>query len=326
MKFVVVGAGAIGAYVGAAVARGGADVTLVARGAHLDAMSAKGVRVVSPLGDFIAHPEVSDDLNAVSGADVVFVALKAYSLPQLAPRLSEVLDPGAAVIWAQNGIPWWYFQNHEGRLAGSVIEAVDPGGVITNAIEPKHNLGCVLYCATEIIEPGVIRHVEGTRFAMGEPDGSRSERCQAISSLFSAGGLKAPIDARLRDQIWLKLIGNVAFNPITALTGASLGELAELPEMLELLEGIFAECSSVATALGIKFPIPLSRRLRAGLAVGDHRTSMLQDRDSRKPFELGCLTGAVIELASKVEVDVPRVRVVHACALLLDTLNRRQLA
>jgi 2-dehydropantoate 2-reductase len=209
-------------------------------------------------------------------------------------------------------------------LAGSVIEAVDPGGVISNAIESKHNLGCVLYCATEIIEPGVIRHIEGTRVAIGEPDGSRSERCQAISSLFSAGGLKAPIDRRLRDQIWLKLVGNVAFNPITALTGATLGDLAELPEMLELLEGVFAECSSVATALGITFPVPLSRRLQAGLAVGDHRTSMLQDRDAHKPFELGCLTGAVIELATKVEVDVPRVRALHACALLLDTLNRRQ--
>jgi 2-dehydropantoate 2-reductase len=324
MKLAVVGAGAVGAYVGAAIARGGADVTLIARGAHLDAMRANGVRVLSPLGDFVAHPAVSDELGAVSGADVVFVALKAYSLAELAPRLSEVLDPAAAVIWAQNGIPWWYFQSYEGPLAGSVIEAVDPGGAITNAIEPKHNVGCVLYCATEIIEPGVIRHIEGTRLAIGEPDGSRSERCQAISTLFSAGGLKVLIDRRLRDQIWLKLVGNVAFNPITALTGATLGELGQLPEMVELLEGIFVECSSVATALGITFPIPLSRRLQAGLAVGDHRTSMLQDKDARKPFELGCLTGAVIELAAKVDVDVPGVRAVHACALLLDTINRRQ--
>jgi 2-dehydropantoate 2-reductase len=324
MKFAVLGAGAIGAYVGAAIARGGTDVTLIARGPHLDAMRANGVRVLSPLGDFIAHPAVSDEVGAVAGADVVFVALKAYSLAELAPQLGEVLDPGAAVIWAQNGVPWWYFQNHEGPLAGSVIEAVDPGGVISNAIEPKHNVGCVLYCATEIIEPGVIRHIEGTRLAIGEPDGGRSQRCQAISSLFSAGGLKAPIDRRLRDQIWLKLVGNVAFNPITALTGATLGQLAQLPEVVELLEGIFAECGSVAAALDITFPIPLSRRLQAGLAVGDHRTSMLQDRDAHKPFELGCLTGAVIELAAKVEVDVPRVRAVHACALLLDTINRGQ--
>ncbi|HEY7144970.1 MAG TPA: 2-dehydropantoate 2-reductase, partial [Streptosporangiaceae bacterium] len=205
MRFAVVGAGAIGGYVGAALARGGADVTLIARGPHLAAMRAGGVRVRSPRGDFTAHPEATDDLAAVAGADVVFVALKAYSLPQIAPRLGELLAPGAAAIWAQNGIPWWYFQDRPGPPGGGTLESVDPGGVIASSIRPGHNVGCVVYCSTEITEPGVIAHIEGTRFSIGEPDGSLSERCQQISAAFADGGLKAPVDPKLRDQIWLKL-------------------------------------------------------------------------------------------------------------------------
>jgi len=264
MRFAVLGAGAIGAYVGAALARGDADVTLVARGAHLQAMERAGVRVLSPRGDFTARPRVTGDIAAVSDADVVFVGLKAYSLPEIAPRLGGLLAPGSAVIWAQNGIPWWYFQSAPDAAAAAgvtVLQSVDPGGVITTSIEPRHNVGCVVYCSTEIIEPGVIRHVEGTRFAIGEPDGSESQRCRQISAAFAAGGLRAPVDARLRDQIWLKLVGNVAFNPITALTGATLGELGSTAEMRDLLRAIFAECAAVAARLGISFPVSLDRRL-----------------------------------------------------------------
>ena len=303
----MLGAGAIGAYVGAALARGGADVTLIARGAHGAAMATRGVRVLSPRGDFAAHPPVTDDLAAVAGADVVFVALKAYSLPEIAPRLGELLAPGAAAIWAQNGIPWWYFQSLpdpagaglEGSAgpAGTGLQSVDPGGVIARSIRPEHNVGCVVFCSTEIIEPGVIRHIEGTRFSIGEPDGSVSDRCVQISAAFKAGGLKAPVDSRLRDQIWLKLIGNVAFNPVTALTRATLGELGTTPEMMDLLRAVFGECALVADRLGIRFPVSLDRRLEAGIAVGDHRTSMLQDLEAGKRLELGCMTGAVVELA-----------------------------
>ena len=331
MRFAVVGAGAIGAYVGAALARGGADVTLVARGAHLAAMAEHGVRVLSPRGDFTAHPATTDRLDAVAGADVVFVALKAYSLPEIAPELGRLLAPGAAAVWAQNGIPWWYFQSAgplpggpgaggDGAPAG--LESVDPGGVIARSVAPEHNVGCVVYCSTEIIEPGVIRHIEGTRFSIGEPDGSVSERCTRISEAFAAGGLKAPVDQRLRDQIWLKLIGNVAFNPITALTGATLGELGTEPRMVELLRAVFAECAQVAERLGVTFPVSLERRLAAGLAVGDHRTSMLQDLQAGKRLELDCMTGAVTELAGRLGIEVPHVRTVHACAVLLDRLNR----
>lgn len=321
MRFAVVGAGAIGAYVGAALARGGADITLIARGPHLAAMRSRGVRVISPRGDFTAHPQATDDLAAVAGADVVFVALKAYSLTEIAPALGRLLAPAAAVIWAQNGIPWWYFQGLDG-LGRSGLESVDPGGVIARSIRPEHTVGCVVFCSTEIAEPGVIRHIEGTRFTIGEPDGSRSTRCTAISAEFAVGGLRAPVERALRDQIWLKLVGNVAFNPITALTGATLGELGASSEMVELLRAVFGECAQVAGRLGISFPVSLDRRLEAGLAVGDHRTSMLQDLRAGRRLELDCMTGAVIELADRLGVDVPHVRTVHACAALLDRLNR----
>jgi 2-dehydropantoate 2-reductase len=323
VRFAVRGAGAIGGYVGAALARGGADVTLIARGAHLEAMASRGVRVLSPRGDFTAHPAATDDLAAVGEADVVFIALKAYSITGLAPRLGELLAPGAAAIWAQNGIPWWYSQVLPGALRGTSLESVDPGGIIAASVGAQHNVGCVLYVATEIVEPGVIRHSEGTRFTLGEPDGSPSPRCEEISAAFTAGGLKAPVATgpALASQIWLKLVGNVAFNPITALTGATLRELGGLPEMRDLLMAIFAECAAVAGRLGIEFPVTLERRLEAGLAVGDHKTSMLQDAEAGKHLELDCMTGAVAELAAKLGVDVPHVRTIHACAKLLDYLG-----
>jgi 2-dehydropantoate 2-reductase len=322
VKVAVLGAGAIGGYVGAALARGGADVTLIARGAHLQAMQEHGVRVLSPRGDFEARPAATGDLAAIAGADVVFVALKAYSLTEMAPRIGPLLAPGAAVVWAQNGIPWWYFQSLDGPLAGASLQSVDPGGVIAGAIGPEHNIGCVVYCSTEIVAPGVIRHTEGTRFSLGEPDGSVTERCQRISAAFAAGGLKAPVDPRLRDQIWLKLVGNVAFNPITALTGATLGELGTLPEMTGVLRAIFAECAAVAGRLGVTFPVSLDRRLAAGIAIGDHKTSTLQDREAGKQLEIDCMTGAVAELAGLLGVEVPHVATVHACAKLLGQLAR----
>lgn len=323
MRFAVLGAGAIGAYVGAALSRGGADVTLIARGAHLEAMRSAGVRVLSPRGDFSAHPHATDDLAAVADADVVFVALKAYSLTDIAPRLGSLLAPGAAAVWAQNGIPWWYLQSLPDPPPGGGLESVDPGGVIARSIRPEHNVGCVVYCSTEIVEPGVIRHIEGTRFTIGEPDGSRTERCKAISAAFAAGGLKAPVEAQLRDQIWLKLVGNAAFNPVTALTRATLGELGTVPEVRDLLQAIFAECAMVADRLGIRFPVSLDRRLEAGIAVGDHKTSMLQDLEAGKRLEVDCMTGAVAELAERLGIDVPHLRAIHACAKLLDHLGIR---
>jgi 2-dehydropantoate 2-reductase len=322
VKLAVVGAGAIGAYVGAALARGGADVTLIARGEHLRAMQARGVRVLSPRGDFEARPDATDDFAAMADADVVFIGLKAYSLPELAPQIGSHLRSGTAVIAAQNGIPWWYFQSDGGLLDGAVVESVDPGGIVSSSIPPEAVVGCVVYCATELAGPGVIRHIEGTRFSIGEPNGSESERCRAISEAFRAGGLKCPVDSRLRDQIWLKLIGNAAFNPVSVLTRATLGQLGESPEMREVLHALLEESAAVAEKLGATLSVSIERRLEGGFAVGEHKTSMLQDFEAGKPLEIECLTGAIIELAGKLGVDVPRLRVVDAAVRVAQQADR----
>jgi 2-dehydropantoate 2-reductase len=322
VRFAVVGAGAIGAYVGAALARGGAEVTLVARGDHLRAMQENGVQVLSDRGDFKVHPEATDDLSAAADADAVVLGLKAYSLPELAPRLGAVLRPDAAVVAAQNGIPWWYFQGDPGPFAGTVLESVDPRGVISHAIGPDQVVGCVVYSSTEIVSPGVIRHVEGTRFAIGEPNGRTSDRCREISAAFVAGGLKCPIESRLRDDIWLKLVGNAAFNPVSALTGATMGEIGGSPEAVDLVRTIMEECAAVAAALGIALPVSLERRLEAALSVGDHKTSMLQDREAGKPLEIDCLTGAVVEIAELVGVPVPATRAIDACVRTIESIRQ----
>jgi 2-dehydropantoate 2-reductase len=321
VRYAILGAGAIGAYVGAALARGGADVTLIARGEHLRAMQQRGVRVLSPRGDFEAHPPATDDLDVVADADVVFIGLKAHSLPGLAPSIGRLLRPDAALVAAQNGLPWWYFQGQPGPLSDEVLESVDPGGTIARSIPLEAVIGCVIYCSTEIVEPGVIRHIEGTRFAIGEPNGAESERCRRISKAFTAGGLRCPVEARIRDHIWLKLIGNAAFNPVTALTGATLGELGTLPEMVDLLRSMLIECVAVAERLGVELPVSLERRLQAGFEVGDHKTSMLQDLEAGKPLELDCMTGAVLELARKLGVPAPQTSAVYACTKLLDALR-----
>lgn len=318
MRFAIVGAGAIGAYAGAALARGGADVTLIARGAHLEAMQRNGVEVRSPRGDFRAHPRATDEIAAIAEADVVFVTLKAYSLPALIPQLVEHLAPEAVVMSGQNGIPWWYFESHGGELDGRHLESVDPGGIIQSSLGPGRTVGSVVYPATEIVEPGVIRHVEGTRFSIGEPDRSISERCQRISEAFVAGGLKSPIDEQLRGQIWLKLLGNASFNPVSALTRSTLGELGELPEMVAVLRSMMEEMAEIARALDVEMPVGIDRRLERGLAVGDHKTSMLQDLEAGKPLEHACMSGAVVELAALLGIDAPYMRTVDAAVSALD--------
>jgi 2-dehydropantoate 2-reductase len=317
VRFVVLGAGAIGGYVGAMLARSGADVTLIARGQHLQSIQDHGIRVVSPLGDFSASPVATDSIEAAADADVVFLGLKAYSLPGLAAQLGNVLNPATAVIAAQNGIPWWYFQHHYGPLAGHVLSSVDPGGMVSAAIAADSVIGCVVYPSTEIVAPGVIKHVEGRRFTVGEPSGERSSRCEAISDAFVAAGFKCPINQSIRDEIWLKLVGNAAFNTITALTGATLAQLGELPEMIALLSAVMEECAAVASALGVTIPVSIDRRLQAGLEVGDHKTSMLQDVEAGKPLEIDCMTGAVIEIAERLAIPVPHTRTAHVLAKLL---------
>jgi 2-dehydropantoate 2-reductase len=311
MKFAVLGAGAIGAYVGAALARGGSDVTLIARGEHLRAMQAHGVRVESPRGDFTENVPATDDFAAMADADVVFVGLKANSLPEVAPRLADTLRTDALVIGAQNGIPWWYFQRHGGRLDGHRLQSVDPDGTISEAIPPENVIGCVIYCSTELAAPGVVRHIEGTRFAIGTPSGDVSERCREISAAFTAGGLKCPIAPNLREHIWLKLLGNAAFNPITTITRTTMGELARSSSATACARSVMEECAAVAAALGIELPVSIDRRMEGALAVGDHRTSMLLDWEAGKPLELDCMTGAIIEIGDLVSVPVPTVRTLH---------------
>lgn len=321
MRFAVLGAGAIGAYVGAALARGGADVTLIARGDHLRAMAEHGVRVHSPRGDFDAHPAATSELTAIADADVVVLGVKAYSLPALAPRIGELLRPDAVVVAAQNGIPWWYFQRHDGPLDGRILESVDPGGVVSRAIRPEQVVGCVVYSSTEIAAPGVIRHIEGTRFSIGTPGGEPNDVCRSIAAAFTAGGLKCPVDADLRPQIWLKLIGNAAFNPITTITRATLGGLAASPHAVGFVRTVMEECAGVAAALRIELPVSLDRRLEAGLAVGDHRTSMLQDWEAGKPLETDCMTAAVVEIARMVDVPVPNVQALHELTKAVEELR-----
>jgi 2-dehydropantoate 2-reductase len=311
VRVAVLGAGAIGAYVGAKLARSGEDVTLIARGPHLRALQADGLRITGPRDDFTVQVAATDDVAAVAGADVVFVGLKAYSLPALAPVIAPHLGAATAVVCAQNGIPWWYFLGRDGPLHGRTLESVDPGGVVTRAIGEGRCVGCVLYCATEVVEPGVVRHLEGSRFSLGTPSGAPEERVDAIAAAFRGAGLKSPVDADLRPQIWLKLIGNAAFNPVTALTGSTLGGLRASPHALALVRGVMEECAAVAAALGIELPVSIDRRLEGALAVGDHRTSMLQDFEAGKPLESDCITGAVVEIADAVGVPVPATRVLH---------------
>ena len=318
MKVAVVGAGAIGAYVGAALWRGGADVSLIARGKHLEAIRRDGVTVLSPRGDFHAHPYAAADPDEIGPVDIVFLGLKAYSYASAGRLLAPLLRPGTGVVAAQNGVPWWYFDGCAGPYEGRRIEAVDPGGAVSAVIPPAHAIGCVVYSSTEIESPGVIRHIEGTRFSIGEPDGTISNRCTAFSQAMVAGGLKCPVEADLRSDIWLKLMGNVAFNPVSVLTGATMGAIAAHPGTRELVLCMMRETAEVAVRLGHPPKLSVERRFEGAARVGDHKTSMLMDFEAGKPLESGALLAAPIELARLVGVPAPSLEMVHA---LIDLLT-----
>ena len=319
MRVAVAGAGAIGAYVGAALHRGGADVHLLARGEHLAAMRRRGVIVRSPRGDFRAHPPATDDPAEIGPVDIVFLGLKAYSYASAGPLLAPLLRPGTGVVAAQNGIPWWYFHGLAGPWAGRRVEAADPGGAVSAVIPPESAIGCVVYCSAEIEAPGVIRHVEGTRFSIGEPDGSVSGRCTAFSEAMTAGGLKCPVVRDLRADIWLKLLGNVAFNPVSVLARATMGEIAAHPGTRRLVLAMMHEAAEIADRLGSPPKVSVERRFEGAAKVGDHKTSMLMDFEAGKPLETGVLLGAPVELARLAGVPAPSLELVHA---LIDLLTR----
>jgi len=319
VKVAVVGAGAIGAYVGAALHRGGANVHLIARGEHLEAMRRGGVTVRSPRGDFHAHPHATADPAEVGPVDIVFLGLKAYSYAGAGNLIGPLLGPGTGVVAAQNGIPWWYFHGLPGPYEGRRVEAVDPDGAVSAVIPPAQAIGCVVYSSTEIESPGVIRHIEGTRFSIGEPDGTASQRCTAFSQAMVAGGLKCPVEADLRSDIWLKLMGNVAFNPISVLTGATMGEIAAHPGTRQLVLAMMHETAEIAASLGSPPKISVERRFEGAARVGDHKTSMLMDFEAGKPLESDVLLKAPVELARLAGVPAPSLEMVQA---LIDLLTR----
>jgi 2-dehydropantoate 2-reductase len=318
VRIAVLGAGAIGAYVGAALERAGVEVHLIARGAHLEAMRRDGVRVRSPRGDFVAHPHATDDPSEVGPVDYVFLGLKAHSYASAGPLVEPLLGPDTAVIAAQNGIPWWYFHGLTGHpLQGRRIEAVDPGGSVTAVLPVRRAIGCVVYCSTEIEEPGVIRHLEGTRFSIGEPDCSVSPRCVAFSEAMVAGGLKCPVEANLRNDIWVKLMGNVAFNPLSALTGATMAEVCEHPGTRALVAEMMRETAAIATATGCTPSVSIDKRIDGAARVGHHKTSMLQDLEAGKVLEHDAIIGAVVEMADLTGVPAPTLRNIHAAVDLV---------
>lgn len=317
MKFLIAGAGAIGAYVGAKMARAGLDVTLFARGPHLRAMQQSGVRVKSADGDFDARPPIADKLENVGPVDVVFLAVKAHGLPQLAPQLAPVLGPDTTVVSTQNGVPWWFFQNFGGPLDSTRLERVDPGGTIAAAIDSRRVVGSIVYFATEVIEPGVILHTEGNRMSLGEPDGARSDRCRQIAEALIASGLRCPLTTRIRHEIWVKILGNVAFNPISALTGATVVQMARDPLVSLLARNIMREVEEVGRRLNLELPISIDQRMAGAEKVGEHKTSMLQDLEAGRPLELEAVVGAVVELGERLSLPMVHTRTVYACTKLL---------
>ncbi len=317
MTVAVVGAGAIGGLLGAHLARSGEDVVLIARGRHLAAMQANGVTVRGGGGDFNARPRCTDEIEAIAGADVVFVTLKAHSIPAVAPALGRSLGRGAALVAAINGIPWWYFPDRH-------LESVDPGGVIARSIPLEQVVGCVVYPAATVVEPGVIEHEEGDRFSLGEPDGTRTERVLHISAMLAKAGFKAPVQSRLRNEIWLKVVGNATLNPISVVTRATLREMFASESSRELIKTLMEEVAAVAAATGIELPVSVEKRMQGAAAVGDHKTSMLQDLEAHKPLELDALLGAVIEVAGRQDVSVPSLRALYGLAKLAESVAARR--
>jgi len=315
MKFAIAGAGAIGAYIGAKMSRAGRDVALFARGPHLRAMQEHGVRVIGAEEEFTVRPPVFASLEEIGPADVVILAVKAHGLPALAPQLHHVIGPETIVVSTQNGVPWWYFGEER-------IERVDPEGVISAAIERRRVVGSIVYFSTEIAEPGVIRYISGDRISIGEPDGTRSERCRRIAEALVAGGLRCPITTHLREEIWVKILGNMAFNPISALTGATLVRMARHPEVSQLVRNIMQEGLCVASRLGMKLPVTIDQRIAGAEKVGEHKTSMLQDWEAGRPLELEPVVGAVLELGEKLGVEMPHTRSVYACVKLMEEGRR----
>jgi 2-dehydropantoate 2-reductase len=321
MRFLIAGAGAIGAYIGARMAQAGFDVTLFARGPHLRAMQERGVQVKSSEGDFVARPAIASSLEDAGPFDVVFLGVKAHGLPQLAPQLKPVLGPDTTVVSTQNGIPWWFFQGFGGEWDGLRLERIDPGGVISSAIEARSVVGSIVYFATEISSPGVIQHIEGNRITLGEPDGTRSDRIRCIAEALIASGLRCPVTTRIRHEIWVKVLGNASFNPVSALTRATLAQMARDAGVSSVIRSIMQEVEAVSNKLGMELPVSIEQRIAGAEKVGEHKTSMLQDLEAGRPMELEALVGSVVELGERVGLPMTCTRTVYNCTKLLAQGN-----
>ncbi|MFK7755117.1 MAG: 2-dehydropantoate 2-reductase [Sedimentitalea sp.] len=316
MKICIFGAGAIGGYMGAKLAQAGADVSLVARGPHLKAMRENGLRLIEESGETTVNVTASDNAADLGPQDYVIVTLKAHSVPAVVPHMQPLISDTTTIVSGVNGVPWWYFHKIGGPLEGTRLATIDPGDAQWDGFGPDRVLGCVVYPAAEVIEPGVVKHIEGNRFSLGEPDGSKSDRALALSKALSAAGLKAPVRPKIRDEIWVKLWGNLSFNPISVLTHATLDTLCTDAGTREVARNMMLEAQTIAEKLGVKFPIDVDRRIQGGADVGAHRTSMLQDLDQGRPMEIDALVGSVKELGRVTQTPTPTIDTVLSLVAL----------
>lgn len=311
MKIAIYGAGATGGYLGARLALAGVDTTLIARGPHLEAMQRRGVRLLIDGDELVAHPFCTDDPAEAGPHDFVIITLKAHSATRVVDAMQPLLGPDTAVVTAQNGVPWWYFHGIGGEWEGVRLKSVDPGGRQWDGIGPERAIGCVVYAATEIAEPGVIRHSYGNKFSLGEPSGRKTGRIKALSRALSGAGVRAPV-RRIRQEIWVKLLGNVCFNPISALTLATLDRVATEPGTRGVARAMMEETLAIGEAMGVRVRLDIERRIDGAAAVGTHRTSMLQDLEKGRAMEIDGLVTSVQELGRLVGVPTPTIDVVLA--------------
>ncbi len=311
MRICIYGAGAIGGYLGVQLALAGEDVTLIARGPHLEAMQKNGIKLLIDGEERVAHPLCTSDPAEAGEQDHVIVTLKAHSAPKIVDAMQPLLGPDTTVVSAVNGVPWWYFYKLDGPWENTRLESVDPGGAQWDGIGPERAIGCVVYPATEVVEPGVIRHLDGNRFTLGEPSGEKTDRVRALAKALIGAGLRAPV-RRIRDELWVKLWGNLSFNPISALTLETLDVVATDDGTRSVSRAMMLEAQKIGEKLGVRFPIDVDKRIDGAAAVGAHRTSMLQDLERGRPMEIDALVTAVQEMGHLVDVPTPTIDVVLA--------------
>ena len=319
VKIAIIGAGAIGGYVGVKLALAGEDVTFIVRGANLDAIRKNGMKLIMEDGTehVAASVKATNDYAEAGPQDLVILAMKAHQVEAVANDLPKLFGPDTAVVTMQNGIPYWYFHNHGGPFEGSQVRSVDPNGILVEKIPPLRVIGCVVYPASELIAPGVVKHIEGDRFPIGELDGSASERVTRISECFGKAGFKAPVLANIRAEIWLKLWGNLTFNPISSLAHSTLADICQYPLSRELAASMMREAQEVANKLGIEFRVSLDKRIAGAEKVGKHKTSMLQDIEAGRAPEIDALVGSVVELGRLTQTPTPHIDTVYALVKLL---------